>query len=238
MMLTATGSEERLDRIHQAGYWRILMHPTAFDPGRIPTLAKAWATATCASVTLRAWDYPHIAVDEQVRGDDWVQSGAAIDGYAEVWRFFQSGQFVHQFSMEEDLGGFRPESLPRLVVPPPPSARTLHVRNALYTLTEIFQFARNLAYRGVLDPFARVLIELHGTGGRRLALPGEPWQPGLFRADLDVIRWERTLSGAELVAAAPRLAREAALYIVERFGWDAPADLLERDQHRLLERRL
>jgi hypothetical protein len=68
-------TNERLERIHQAGYWRVVIHPTEFDERRIPTLGNAWSIVQAAQVALRGWDYPTIDEEERLNGGDYVQSG-------------------------------------------------------------------------------------------------------------------------------------------------------------------
>src|SRR5829696_6596341 len=91
-------TERRLAEIHDTGYWRVLIHPTVFEGSRIPTLADCWRIVEESRVSLRGWDYPHVDPAQQLRGDDWVQSGAAWANHVELWRFYQSGQFVHHFA--------------------------------------------------------------------------------------------------------------------------------------------
>lgn len=88
---------DRLARIHETAYWRILLHPTEYDPQRLPTLKDCRAAVEAASVRLRGWDYPHIDPPpyDYVYDNGWIQSGSDFGNHVELWRFYQSGQFIH-----------------------------------------------------------------------------------------------------------------------------------------------
>lgn len=47
---------------------------------------------------LRGWDYPHVDPIGYIRGNDWIQSGSDFGNHVEIWRFYQSAQFAHQFA--------------------------------------------------------------------------------------------------------------------------------------------
>lgn len=233
--------DKQLRLIHETGYWRVLIRPTVFEERRMPSLKHCWETVDAARVSLRGWDYPHINPKEKTAGADWIQSSVSLAGFIEFWRFYQSGQFVHHFSVTEDR---EPPSLAtRNSGPSPVVAGPKHLEylnGALYTLTEILEFARGLAYRGVLDPSAFIRIELHGMEGRFLSVPAwhMPFVPPHI-SRIDLIPWERTLHSIELLATADKLAVDAAIDIFERFGWLGPSRmLLEEEQRRLIERRL
>lgn len=238
-MTVATETTERLlALVHDTGYWRVILHPTAFDARRIPSLKACWSIMEESRVRLRGWDYPHLDDRYRRRGSDWIESGSDFADQIEVWRFYQSGQFVHHFSVTEDrefpsLGW--PRSQPSARVSGP---RQLSFVEVIYTLTEVLEFTRNLAYRQVLEPAATLRVELHGMEDRQLVAPSNRSLSKRYRSEIDVICWERTALGAELLALAPDFAVDAAQHIFERFGWDdAPRAMIERDQRWLLERR-
>jgi hypothetical protein len=238
-MTVAVSDQQRLDLVHETGYWRVLIRPTVFEERRIPRLSDCWRIIEEAKVRLRGWDYPHIDRRERGQGNDWIQSGSTFANHVELWRFFQSGQFVHHFGLREDRmpPGWGVGGNPVQVVSG--QQRWLHVLSTLYTITEVLVFARNLAYRAVLEPAADITIELHGAEGRALAAPADRDLYGFYQATTDIICWHETLPAATLLATAPDLALDATVHVFERFGWEEPPrDTLAEDQRRLLERRL
>jgi hypothetical protein len=64
------------------------------------------------SFTSSGWDYPHVDHHNEVaRGADWVGQECQLEDELEVWRLYQSGQFVHYFAMADewrDLSSLRP----------------------------------------------------------------------------------------------------------------------------------
>lgn len=238
-MTTAAIEQERLSLIHETGYWRIVIRPSVFDADRIPTHTQCWKVVEQANVRLRGWDYPHVDSSERVTEHDWIQSGSAFGGQAELWRFFQSGQFVHHRSCEEDR---EPPAFGMRTLSPKVRERRLRLDalGALYTVTEVYEFARNLAYGEVLEPVSHITIELHGAAGRTLILPDDFRRGGRsLTSTAGVVSSEFTVLPVVLLATASELALDAAIHIFEQFGWhDPPRDLLAEEQRRLLEHRL
>src|SRR5262249_40422035 len=118
--------------------------------------------------------------------------------------------------------------------------RTLNTFDALFTITEILDFAGRLAYREVLTPSAYISIELHGMEGRRLVPPnGAHMSFGKYVSGIDVISWDKIIFSTELITSSDVLAREATAHVFECFNWHKPSlRLLEEGQIQLRERRL
>lgn len=228
----------RLARIHETAYWRILIHPIDYDDHRLPTLRDCREAVEAASVRLRGWDYPHIDPSASKSGSGWIQSGSDFGNHVEIWRFYQSGQFVHQRAeLSQRIGPYENMSDPRggQVRPEP---RYVDFIEVLYTATEVLEFARNLAYRGVLTPSASLTIELHNAAGLRLIAPPGRIMSGMYLYQNDEpIQWSAIQPAPMLVATAPDIALQATISMLECFGWrDVSRAMLEVDQHRFLER--
>src|SRR6266705_1094268 len=153
------------NEIRSRGYWRVNVRPTVFIPERV-ALRKLEAITRDSIVQLRGWDYPHFPREGVTRGNDFIEGAteAAFISHLEVWRLYQSGQFIHLFSMREDwvegtplpgLGNVKPGEL-------------LSLESTLYTITEIFLFAARLAQRMALGPEIVVEYALHGLASRKL----------------------------------------------------------------------
>src|SRR6266516_1867616 len=157
--------------IRSRGYWRVNIRPSVFIAERA-ALRDLEAIARDAVVQLRGWDYPHFPRDGVTRGNDFIEAAteAAFISHLEVWRLYQSGQFIHVFSMREDwvegtpmpgLGNVKPGTL-------------LSYESTLYTITEIFLFAARLAQRMALGPEVIVEYSLVDLLNRKL----ETFNPG------------------------------------------------------------
>jgi hypothetical protein len=178
-------------------------------------------------------------MEERYVGDDWVQSGGDWISEIELWRFYQSGQFVQHLSLPEDRTSPWDEDERRRVGTVVEEPRTLNFFDALYTVTEILMFAGGLAYRDVFESSASLRIELHRMKGRRLVAPRSPRFRDEFVSGVDTICWRQTVPSLAVLATAPELALDAATHIFTQFGWGKHSrKLVEEEQRRLLERRL
>ncbi|MGE0539991.1 MAG: hypothetical protein AB7R89_07410 [Dehalococcoidia bacterium] len=236
-MTSATVSvDDLLAWIHQAGYWRVVIHPATFEDDRIQTLGDCWRLVEESRVGQRGWDYPYVDREDRVIGDGWVQCGTALGNLIEVWRFYQSGQFVHHFAVSED----REDSWERTRTPSAPvdAPRTLSIFNVIYTMAEILEFTRRLAHRDVFGSAVSIRIELHGMLGRKLTAPPERWLRQEYISSTETICWERTMPSAVLIADAPNVAIDATAHVFERFQWIEPSlQMLKDEQRRFYEKR-
>ncbi len=227
-------------------HWRVVIRPETFDAEHIPTLADCWRTVEQATVRLRGWPFPALSTreGERAQGNNWVASWAAAWDHREYWRLYQSGQFVHLDAARETVdkrarGMFQEAAeshrrdvdwsqVPGFITYP----------NLLYRITEFFEFAARVCQRGVYTGRVLVGIGLHGVKGYALTMPtGRNW-PHYCVAGAEAIERRWTFDSAELVAASADRSLAAARWLLERFGWAAPPEVLESDQMAFLERRL
>ena len=109
---------------------------------------------------------------------------------------------------------------------------------AIYTLTEIFEFAARLAAAEVLDDAPVVEIRMEQVRDRELTGGGRVWLSAGFRASQEAIQGSWQMQGPGLYAEAARLGREAAIHFFERFGClNFSKETLERTQEEYLARR-
>lgn len=222
--------EERLDKIKSTGYWYVNIHPIQFEKQKIESPERCWEIVESCRVFLRGWDYPVINERERVLGEDWVQSGADFMGIVEIWRFYQSGQFVHYFSCLEDYR-MKPDEYKSNKFD-----RALSFTSTLYRITEIFEFATRLALKNVLENGVSISIKLLGMKGRGLYEPERSvvWE---YISDHDEIAVESNLSTINLIASSYNEAIDKALEIYSNFGLVSyPRSLLVEEQRRFLGR--
>src|ERR671931_2326189 len=84
-------------------HWRVNIRPVIYQEELIPSLAKCFETVEQTKVRLRGWDYPHLSTknNQRCQGVNWAGSWSNFMGHNEYWRFYQSGQFIHLFSIRE-----------------------------------------------------------------------------------------------------------------------------------------
>ena len=94
--------EDRIKKIKDTGYWRILIRPNIFIEDKINSLEKCKEIINHSIVSLREWDFPHLDEKETSAGKNWIQSGCDWGDIKEYWRFYQNGQFIYYSAMRED----------------------------------------------------------------------------------------------------------------------------------------
>jgi hypothetical protein len=220
--------KERLEKIKSTGYWRVNIRPVQFEERRIESLERCWEIMESCNVLLRGWDYPAVSEKEKVFGDDYVQSGADFRGMVELWKFYQSGQFIHYFSCLED---YRQEEIGT-------NSRWLGVISTLYRITEIYEFSSRLAVNDVFGNGVIISIKLEGMKDRELFEPDRPW---VWKdvSKFNEIVVESKLPTLKFMASVHDEAINKTMEVYSHFGLtDYPRMLLSSDQKRLLEKRL
>lgn len=230
-----------LDHLRAVGHWRIRIHPSRFDPQRIPTLRRCRELLDECVVQLRPWSYPELHREPIHNGQDWIEAGWESLVHREYWRFYQSGQFIHYFTYPEDHHGVPATGL-LSNRDPSPTGRYLSIGGTLFKMTEMFEFAARLMSKGVFAPSIRIAVQLTETTGRQLYLE-DPMRflSGPYRCSSESVMIERVHGEADLLGDAASLALRLTLDIFERFNWmpsDQTIASLAEDQRKLLERRL
>ena len=146
---------ETLDIIKSRGYWLIHFHPVGQSKMLISTLAECKALAQRASVSLRGWDFPHIAMNDvnddlqqcYVKGDrveEWVNWGY----FKEVWRLYQNGNSVYINGIYDDWYNedhWFSNEITKKIKP----LTALNFIEVIYRLTELVVFLKNLINENV-----------------------------------------------------------------------------------------
>src|SRR5216117_1721135 len=205
-------AKELEKKIRSRGYWRVVIRPSGFIAERA-RLRDLEQIARDSVVQLRGWDYPHFPKEGVTRGNDFIEALTDVEwlSHIELWRLYQSGQFVHLFAMREDW--VEGTSLPGLGNVK--RGTLLSYESTLYTITEIFLFAGRLAQRMALGPDVVVEYGLYNLQNRRL----ETFNPGrdsLFlmpSATAIGASYERTVTekAESIVARAPEIALDQSL---------------------------
>ncbi|MDI6892411.1 MAG: hypothetical protein QMD08_05425 [Actinomycetota bacterium] len=237
--------EEILKKIKERGYWVVNFHPTKFVADLIPSRTEAKQIIKDCSVELRGWDYPHVPTQNDEKqeiylGEDYVEAYIDWWSYKELWRFHQSGQFVHLFGMTIDWfeeHEWLSEGM-RKIEP----GTLLDPIATVYLVTEIFEFLRRLALKGIYSNGVKVRIRMVGTNNRVLKILDDGRAPLMmeYKARTNEITVsEKELSEREIIDRSQELALESIHYIFETFDWERqPIETFKSDQQKLLERRI
>jgi len=214
------------EKIRSRGHWRVMIRPARFVEKRIPEIRALFPLLEKSSVHLRGWDFPHIDSRNQPHFDiDWIGQESEWEHHLETWRFYQSGLFV-------DLAGMHYDWRDQSEWFPAPKGwepnTVLGVVDAVYRLTEIFEFAARVSLTEAGDEKIHIEIVAGGLGGRRLWVD-DPGRGPLFadyKASLTEFPYKTEVQRTELAANPRELAIKAAQELFWRFGWDAPVEVL------------
>ena len=219
-------------------HWRVNFRPDEYDPELIPSPPECFRLVEQTSVRFRGWPYPYLSnrQDERHVRANGVEAWTENEYATEYWRFYQSGQFLHLFTLNENNPRHQPQQRLLRSMYGSQTPGYVDFLGLLYTVTEIFEFATRLClqelYRGSLE----ITIELKDIEGFRLWVP-EPARhvPYEWVSHEPELRWTRPFPVVELIANSADRALDAAIWFFERFGWESPSkDSLGRDQREML----
>ena len=237
-----------IEKIKSRGsYWKVLIRPANYQENLISSLDECKLIIEQSKVRLRGWDYPYIDHREGIKaaGDNSVHSFCNWEEGSrfEYWRFYQTGQFVHYFSMWEELwmDEEKKNGLKRWIngLENQKVDRFLSIISTLYSITEIFEFASRMSSKIDASSF-EIIIELYGT--KNMMLFFEDRFRFLHQAYIcayEPIHIERILTKEVLLSKSSQVALDITIEIFKKFNWDGVnKQIFTEDQKKLLERRL
>ena len=230
--------EDLIKTIKSRGFWKVVIRPAMFNKQIIASLSECITIIEEAKVSLRGWDYPHYGNKGRLNGLDWIESQVDFGVHKELFRFYQSGQFIHYFAIREDWMMEDPWYGDKYKHIKPLSI--LGVISTLYTNTEIFEFASRLAEKNILGKDIYLSIELHRNKERSLvSLDFDRYLSEGYISTLDIIPYEKQYLAEELLGKSSELSLDYTIWLFEKFQWMKPSrDVLREAQKKLLEKRL
>jgi hypothetical protein len=226
-----------LGKIRSRGHWRVVIRPGTFVEKRVSNISDLYPLLQKTSVQLRGWDFPHLGTQTELHRDkDWMGQESEWEEYLEMWRFYQSGQFIDFLGLDED---WRDQSK---LSPPPKDWKPclfLDVEDTLFQFTEFFEFAARLAMTEAGDEQVHLEIDLRGLKGRGLKFEvrraGSSYRR-ILKADAGQIPYKVDLPRIQLITERSELALKPAVELFQRFGWNPSLDMLRDMQGELLHR--
>jgi hypothetical protein len=206
-----------------AGYFSVTLEPLPRLENQIP-LPELQERVLQATVSLRGWDYPHL--DREIHSlDGGIESRTDWQEYHERWRLMDTGFFAHRWRMRED--GIQGR------------VGTLDFINALWSITEVWTFARRLYGQDATVERLGVILTLDGLRGRKLTGDARYYLPiRAVPSSEDKFRREVVVARPQLLTEADRFAVDWSLALFHRMGATGiSSDVLREHQLRLLERR-
>jgi hypothetical protein len=152
-----------------------------------------------------------------------------------MWRFYQSGQFIHFSGMPidwRDQSGFWPASED----PQWKAGTLLDVMETIFRFTEIFEFAARLSLTEAGYEQMHIEIRSANLKGRKLWIDRRLGRMPFvhdYTASLDYFPHHVDLERTDLVAHPREYALESSLELFKRFDWNPPLELLRNMQSQL-----
>lgn len=216
-------------------YWQSLIRPEHFQRSRVASYGRLLPIVRESSVAFRGWDFPHVDDRQEVRraGDDWTGEELIWRDHLEIWRLYQSGQFVSLRGLWQDWKGTSPEN-------PLGNGPTtgLPLWGTIFHFTEIYEFAARLALTEAGDAKMRVDVKI-GNLLNRVLYQDNPGKTGIR---------ERVFAGQsfiypvpdsppiarEALVAAPRdFAAKALVELFSRFDWNVSVEIVRSWQDEI-----
>ena len=232
---------EILNKIRSRGHWKVVVHPPCFNDARIPNKSDLAPILENSKVMLWGWSFPYLVEDmSRSEGTDWIGREVSFDSLIELWRFYQSGQFVHYSGMVSDwskhTGTFSGwPSQWDSGVPGRPHV-LLDIKEVMIRFAEIFEFAARLSSTQAGDDQMHLEIEVVGVENHLLRVsPNDkvdyfrkmvnPSHKIPFKFDLHMLELKSNTRGLGLKPAAELFAM---------FGWKPGIAILQDIQSELL----
>ncbi|HEY1269787.1 MAG TPA: hypothetical protein VGH16_21185 [Candidatus Binatia bacterium] len=227
-------------------HWRVNIRPTTYRENLIPSLSKCFEVVEQTKVRLRGWDYPHLSSRSTQRGQgaNWIASWSNAFGHNEYWRFYQSGQFLHLFSVREhsetDFHAHL-EKVSRthhyLQEPNWPSVKGyISLLNFVYTVTEIFEFGARLSEKDIYQGDIEFRIDLRDIAGFLLTVEANRAWHSCYQSSEDHLGNTWMIRSDVLIAESAKKSLDAIVWFFERFGWmNPPIEALRSDQEQLIK---
>ncbi len=235
----------------QHPHWRVNFRPNEYKEDLVTSLSECYNIIERNKLSLRGWDYPHLSgkTTERGQGNNWVASWSDFMENYQYWRFYQSGQFLHLFSVREvtedegkwkekllsDLQShlFRHQDISWKDIP-----GFISITNFIYNVTEIFEFAARLCQSQVYTGTLTIKIDIKGIKDFALSAPVQHIMHYYYATSENVLSKTIEVNTEQLIAASQDISLSSIVWFFERFGWMSPSeDVIRYDQENLLKGR-
>ncbi len=232
---------ELLEKIRSRGHWRAVIHPATFDAQRIAELSALRPILEKSAVRFKGWDFPHvdsfINIDE---GADWIGQEIDWEPIVELWRFYQSGQFVHYSGMMTDWNKRYATftGWPSQWYSGARHARQvlLDIKEVIIRFAEIYELASRLTFTAAGAEQMHLEIDVSGIGEYLLRTAPKN-QAAFFRemaTQSPQFSFTVELPQIELMSNTRELALKPAAQLFQQFDWNPGIPFLRDIQYELL----
>ncbi len=234
---------ELLEKIRSRGHWRAVIRPATFDAQRVAGLSALRPILEKTAVRFKGWDFPH--VDSYINiaeGTDWIGQEIDWEPIVELWRFYQSGQFVHYSGMMTDWNKryatftgwpsqYSGNGRARQVL--------LDIKEVIIRFAEIYELASRLTFTAAGAEQMHLEIDVRGIEDYILMVSREG-QANSFRGmttQSPQSSFTVELPQIELMSNTRELALNPAAQLFQQFDWNPGIPFLRDIQYELLSSR-
>jgi len=158
--------EELKGKIDSIGNIKVIFEPNIYSENLIPK-KELQNILEKSKVNLRGWSFPHIPTETNDNNkrpyfisDGGIEFYDCWSGIMEIFRFYQSGQFLAKMALREDtMGKLRNVELK--------AGEYLDFLGVIYKVTEVSIFIKNIIENTEIEG-GTIIIEINNTKGRKL----------------------------------------------------------------------
>lgn len=230
-----------IQRIQKQGYWIFRFYPKTAN-AQLFNLPQTHDIVEKNTILLRGWDYPHLPNNPKnsglTVGDDYYQGTVDWQEHIELWRMYQSGQFIHYTSLREDWFACNPWYEGKIPVQPGTALNV--IGSLIYQITEFFLFLENILVNTKKYPEGvHVEITLGNTKNRQLWLDENVHRiplSGVYKAGIENIKYKQDFVSEDILGNSAQTAISVCDYFLQRFGWNHSTSSFEKEQERFIKR--
>lgn len=233
--------DDVIKKIKLKGYWGINIHPDVYNSQRIEK-QKIKDIVRPAVVKLRGWNYPHFSDSEggPYRILDGIEKTIDWSNHIEFWRMTKSANFYHLLALREDWMEDVEYKNMWSKWDELKGKKWLGVLGTLYTLTEIFEFAKRLASQNIFDDNIIIEIKLYDLNNRQLVVDSFNRAPFMFPHVTKISEpWSsptQTFLIKDLLNKSDQFALGVFLDLIYLFEWEnPPIETFKNDIQKFLQ---
>jgi hypothetical protein len=231
--------EEIKNKINSIGNIKVVFEPEIYKESRIQK-KDLQEILRKSQVSLRGWDFPHVPIQDREDTKRPYSIGNGIEFYtdwekfSEIYRFYQSGQFLSKFALCEDtIGNLHGKELK--------PGKYLDFLSLIYKITEIVLFIKNIIENTDIEG-GSLIIEINGTKDRELE---SIFSSRIFSFNagyichMNQVVVKKMFNKDEITANFIEISREFIKSVFDDFNWTNYSDqMINTHQENLLNRRI
>ncbi|MCK4643363.1 hypothetical protein KAU32_06975 [bacterium] len=222
-------------------YWRVIIRPLKYNADLL-SFNRAKKIIIDSAINLRGWQYPAFHEHEIINKENYIEGKINWSSFNEYWRFYQSGQFIHLFNLQENLRLKNEGKVPSFLSPTPKEEPLSYISiiSTIYLFVEIFEFAIRITEEDIYNSGVYMSVQLNKCDKMRLfSYESSRIFFKSYMCESEKINIEISLGKNIILTEGREICLEKVQRFFEYFQWgNFPEDLIREEQKKLLERRI